>query len=146
MHCVYHVADSSLLKQFGMTLLVLSLSSILVRQNKFNSVYDVGGVAVERRQIARRQVLQFGAPTRVGNFDPQPSIGETYCLSTARDSRSAGQRPCQHGTIGSTPHPARHNLLESLSDWFHGAFDFSIPYGVRMVLSRAYGSRYPCST
>jgi len=122
------------------------LTTNLVAQNKFNSVYGVSGVAVERRKIARRQVLQFGAPTRVGNFDPQSSIRETYSLRTGRDSGSAGQRPRQHGTIGTTPDAARHNLLESWSDWFHGAFDFSIPYGARMVLSRAYGSRPPCLT
>src|SRR5947209_11791802 len=94
---------------------------LLDAREEFNSVDGGRRIAVYNRKISRREMLKFGAPTGIRDFDPKYSPRELQSACAGCYCRSADQRPCQQRNLRrwSTPQASSHNFVQGWSNGLH---------------------------
>jgi hypothetical protein len=92
-----------------------------IRNHKIDARHILDNIAVDDRDIPGSQSLQFAAPARVRNFNPQDAIGEIERSGPGCDCASAGSWPSQQRRLprGRGAQRPRHHFLQSSSGWIH---------------------------
>jgi len=77
----------------------------LILHHEFDSLDRNRGIFVDQRQITRRQVGEFPAPSRVGNFHTQNTVGKAQRPSPLGHRTATGDGPSQQRALPRRPAP-----------------------------------------
>ena len=101
----------------------LGLLSTFYPDVELNALYALSHIAVQDGEILRCQSLQFGAPTKIGNFYLQNPVGKIQGSGAGGNGLTARQRPRQHRSLlhRSAAQAGGDNFFESRTGVFHGS-------------------------